>query len=59
MNTMKCFHNNIAKGDSPPIYRLLYRKSTSEQAAIPKDREAPQTFQHILNSIFVDFFISG
>ena len=58
MNTMKCFHNNIVKGDSPPVYRLLTvsEKYFRTGSNTKKDREAPQTFQHILSSIFVDLF---
>ena len=34
LNTIKGFHHNIHTGDSPPVYRLPYRKSPHELAAI-------------------------
>ena len=35
LNTIKGFHHNIHTGDSPPVYRLPYRKSPHELAIPP------------------------
>ena len=34
LGTIKGFHHNIDTGNSPPVYRLPYRKSPAELAAI-------------------------
>ena len=36
---MKGFTHNINTGDSPPVYRLPYRKSPAEQSAIKTELE--------------------
>ena len=41
------FHHNIDTGDSPPVYRLPYRKSPSELAAI-KDELQKMLKLHII-----------
>ena len=45
------FHHNIDTGDSPPVYRLPYRKSPSELAAI-KDELQKMLKLHILRPSF-------
>ena len=47
LNTIKGFHHNIHTGDSPPGYRLLYRKSPHELAAI-KDELQKMLKLHII-----------
>ena len=45
------FHHNIDTGDSPPVYRLPYRKSPSELAAI-KDELQKMLKLHIIRPSF-------
>ena len=49
LNTIKGFHHNIHTGDSPPVYRLPYRKSPLELAIPPGKvvyiRKEPQTYK--------------
>ena len=47
LNSIKGFHHNIHTGDSPPVYRLPYRKSPHEWAAI-KDELRKTLKLHII-----------
>ena len=51
LNTIKGFHHNILTGDSPPVYRLPYRKSPHELAAI-KDELRKMLKLHIIRPSF-------
>ena len=39
LSPIKGFHHNIETGDSPPVYKLPYRKSPAELQAIKKELE--------------------
>ncbi len=39
LSTIKGFYHNINTGDSPPVYRLPYRKSPAELSAIKEELE--------------------
>ena len=39
LSTIKGFYHNIQTGDSPPVYKLPYRKSPAELAAIKEELE--------------------
>ena len=51
LNTIKGFHHNIHTGDPPSVYRLLYRKSPHELAAI-KDELQKMLKLHIIQPSF-------
>ena len=51
LSTITGFHHNIPTGDSPPVYRLPYRKSPSELAAI-KDELQKMLKLHIIRPSF-------
>ena len=51
LNTIKGFHHNIHTGDSPPVYRLPYRKSPDELATI-KDEWQKKLKLHIIQPSF-------
>ena len=51
LGTIKGYYHHIATGDSPPVYRLPYRKSPSELAAI-KDELHKMLKLHIIRPSF-------
>ena len=51
LNTIKGFNQNIHTGDSPPVYRLPYRKSPHELATI-KDELRKMLKLHIIRPSF-------
>ena len=51
LGTIKGYHHHIATGDSSPVYRLPYKKSPSEFAAI-KDELQKMLKLHIIRPSF-------